>query len=230
MDHNLEHPLIKAYHGSGTQIERFRYEFTNAGNDQLGSGFYFTSEKSQAAQYALRRTKPNTQQLDRVDAPSIMHVQLSINNPMTPDTKAMCLSRATVRKILERAPNLDETLENFGDMAFEGKEHVLGLAVSAYTAKPNSKSTLLASLFRLANDFYPKNIAQFNQAIFDVLGYDGVVQKFKDGTTNYVAFFPGQIEITAVEAVIDGQVSEDHPVEGTDAAGEPSTPTDSNSA
>ena len=42
---------ILAYHGSPVNIDEFRYEFTNKGNDQLGSGFYFTTDKNEALGY-----------------------------------------------------------------------------------------------------------------------------------------------------------------------------------
>ena len=43
--------LIVCYHGTSTDFSTFDTERTGKGNDQYGSGFYFTTEESGALQY-----------------------------------------------------------------------------------------------------------------------------------------------------------------------------------
>ena len=49
LDENGE-PLI-VYHGTGTTINEFKYEYTNQGNDQYNSGFYLTNDYDTALGY-----------------------------------------------------------------------------------------------------------------------------------------------------------------------------------
>jgi hypothetical protein len=194
---------LTVYHGSGAAIERFEYAFTNAGNDQLGSGFYFTSDIEQAKGYAVRRLEPELAKPGGEDAPNVVHAMLSIKNPLSSTFAGKGLSRVAVQKLLRRSPCLNEALENFGDVEFEGQEKVLNEAVAMYVTPPGAGKPLLKQLFKVANDFYPDHIAEFNKAVFEVLGYDGVVETFKDGTTHYVAFFPEQVVILLSEPVVD---------------------------
>ena len=61
----------------------------------------------------------------------------------------------------------------------------------------------------MANDFFPKHVAEFNKAVFEVLGYDGVVQTFDNGQVHYVAFFPEQIQIVATERLAPLEAAQD---------------------
>ena len=200
---------LTVYHGSGATIERFEYTFTNAGNDQLGSGFYFTNNLEEARGYATRRLGPDLPKPGGEEAPNVVHAWLSIKKPLTPTLIGRGLSAAVVEQLLRKSPCLNEALENFGDTEFEGVEKILKEAVAMYVAHPKEKIPLLKQLFKVANDFYPEHIAEFNKAVFEVLGYDGVVETFENGsfdngTTHYVAFFPEQVVIQFSEPVVDG--------------------------
>lgn len=198
---------LTLYHGSGTAIERFDYKFTNAGSDQLGSGFYFTNRLDDAERYAFRRRSPDEQKLGGEDAPNVLHVHLAITNPMGAVQTGPNLTEANIKALLNRSPCLNEALENFGDVSFEGAANVMNRAVAAYVSRPGTSRPLLRQLFDVANDFFPDQVAEFNKAVFEVLGYDGVVQTFDDGQVHYVAFFPEQIEIIATQQLhnADGQ-------------------------
>ena len=193
-------PLI-VHHGTGTSIERFDFEFTNRGHDSLGSGFYFTTDFQQAEEYALRRIAPEFKKPGGEDKPNVITAELVIRSPISRSTSDKELTRMVVIKILEKSPCLKAALENFGDLENEGFDKVLEIAANSYTAKPGGEGELLRVLFALANDFFPNHVQAFNQAIHNVLGYDGYVENFSNGITHYVAFFPEQIHIMKSTAV-----------------------------
>lgn len=177
---------LRVYHGTGADIEEFKYEFTNRGRDQFGSGFYFTDDPTAASGYAHERTisdepKPGGEQAN------VLPVYLAIRKPIhVQDGEAVepPLTSAQIRKIVLAAPDLDNSLTNFGDVEYEGKAAVLNLVVSTC-----SDGDLLYQLTTLANDFYPKDVEKFNRVVNKVTGYDGYM-----ANGIYVAWFPNQIK------------------------------------
>lgn len=187
-------PLV-VYHGSGTTIDEFKYEFTGQGNDKSGSGFYFTTDKSQASGYTERRLGGEPK-LGGDDNPSIVEGYLSIKNPV--DSNAIgSVSEKQIRKMLKYAPKeaYEEGLGNWGDPSSQSKASILNEAVPNYAF---DEENVVQGLFGLANDFFgPKEgVKAFNNAMRDVLGYDGVIS-YNQGapeTVHYIAFSPTQIK------------------------------------
>jgi GNAT superfamily N-acetyltransferase/RNA:NAD 2'-phosphotransferase (TPT1/KptA family) len=184
------------YHGTGADIKAFDYEFTGQGNDQLGSGFYFTDSKETASGYTTRMQ--NDQPKPGGEQANVMPVYLCLKKPIhvvNGEAKEPDLTAAQIRKIIVVAPNLDDVLTNFGDVSFEGKANVLKAAVDSYTDAP-----LLRQLFTLATDFYRDDVKGFNEIVRKVTGYDGVIAEFgtedlwHGNQTHYVAWFPNQIK------------------------------------
>lgn len=184
---------ILAFHGSGTRIERFDYQFTDQGNDQLGSGFYFTTDRAEAEGYATA-TINGLDKLGGDDAPTVHSVELRIKSPL-PAEKTGALSARQVGVIIRAAPDLETALENWGDVDFEGRDKVLRQAIGAYTG---IEAQIIKTLNHLAVDFYPGAVEAFNRAVTKTLGYDGVVVEFEN-KTHYVAWYPEQI--TLLEAI-----------------------------
>lgn len=182
--------MIIAYHGSGTLIDKFDYRFTNRGRDQLGSGFYFTSNIDEAKHYTVAETS-GLPKLGGTDCPTIHKVELKINTPLPRDFVCK-LGKSHVERILKASPVFKDALENFGDISFEGEKKVLSRAIDSYSSSIDSP--LLDTLFCLANDFYPEHIKEFNIIVNQVTGFDGVMETFSD-SIHYVAWFPDQIKI-----------------------------------
>jgi hypothetical protein len=187
-------PLV-VYHGSGAQIDAFDFAFTGKGNDQVGSGFYFTTDFSEADSYK-ERTVNEKPKLGGNDNPNVYSVYLSIQNPLDSD-KIGSVSAKQIRKMLSYAPkdSLKNGLENWGDPEMMSQSQILNEAVPNYVIE---NENIVQRLFNLANDFFgssPEGVKGFNTAMRDVLGYDGVSVQF-DGTDkkHYVAFFPEQIK------------------------------------
>ena len=177
---------LRCYHGTGADIPEFSYEFTDMGNDQIGSGFYFTTSPDTASGYASSRLTSDTPKPGG-ENPNVMPVYLSIQKPLDSETKRG-MTAASVKAIILKAPELDQQLENFGDVAWEGIPKVMARAVQGYAGMP-----IMKALNTLANDFYPGHVEAFNEAVRAVTGYDGVYLKY-DNETHWVAWFPWQIK------------------------------------
>jgi hypothetical protein len=187
-----------AYHGSGTDFDTFSYDFTGQGNDQIGSGFYFTTSPDEARAYTRSRIQSDTPKLGGEGSPTVMEVELDIKKPLDADA-VVPLSSLQMRKLLMLSPNFEESLQNWGDVEYEGREKVIGAAVKAYVQGTKGQP-LVRGLFAVANDFYDRDTKAFNDAVTKVLGYDGVVQHFPatqhaDEKTHYVAFRPEQVRV-----------------------------------
>lgn len=183
-------PLI-VYHGTGSEIIDFKYEFTNQGNDQLGSGFYFTTDPSEASGYAnstyINGHKPASDKLPAKSTPNVVPVYLSIQNPV--DVNAVGdISPEQVEQFISRAPDGGEGgLSNWA----EDRGEALAAALPSYAIQGDN---ILKALHLIANDFYGDDIEGFNGAVRDILGFDGVVAGEIDGRKHFVAWFPTQIK------------------------------------
>ena len=185
---------IMAYHGSGVPIERFDYAFTGKGNDQNGSGFYFTTSVQEALSYCTRTLPGRDDKLGGAHEPTVHQVVLRMDSPMlcTDDRE---LSEDEVLAIMAQSPCLDSALENWDEVNDMTRPRLMRQAARNYTQEQGDQP-VLRSLFWLANDFFDGHTQVFNEAVRDVLGIDGVIQPLED-STHYVAFFPEQIEIKA---------------------------------
>lgn len=170
---------VIVYHGSKDIIDEFKYEYCNKGNDQLGSGFYFTTDKDEAKGYGS----------------NIHQVVLNIKKPLDADKLgSMTFERALF--FIKRSPDLDDALSNWGDIEREGKNKVMRNAAENYTFK---NENLVKGLFNIANDFYGDDIKRFNYSITMSYGYDGIIKHHENGIDHYVAFFPEQIKILGID-------------------------------
>ena len=108
-------PLI-VYHGTGTSIEEFLPEFTGQGNDQYGSGFYFTTDRETAEGYTTR-TLNDQGKPGGMDNPNVIPAYLNIRNPLvveardTPNLYQIEVPASQAVKIIEKMPDIMD-LEN----------------------------------------------------------------------------------------------------------------------
>lgn len=190
-------PLV-VYHGTGTVIEEFNPELTGKGNDQIGSGFYFTTDDSEARSYQTSVTQnagPEAKKLGGSDAPNIVNAYLSIENPLIIEGSNLndsdvSLSEDQAFQIISRASGLldvdDSPIGNWHDVWADG--------VQDWMIKDVSKQYAGSNLVSLEGDFFSNDATAFRAALRDVLGYDGVRQVFDDGKSHWVAWFPEQIK------------------------------------
>lgn len=199
---------IPLFHGTGNLaslvLEGFKAELTGLGNDQLGSGFYFTTDKTEASGYAHAVT-PNviegSEKLGGSTSPGVFIAHVDIKNPIVITGSSLHdapfeLTKEHAFKILMQAPlifDLDESpLSNWFEI------HA-GRPVTPAMIRKVSENYVGATLIALENDFFQGESAKFREALRAILGFDGVVHKFKNGTCHYVAWFQEQI-ISAFES------------------------------
>jgi hypothetical protein len=193
-------PLI-VYHGTGNleSMKSFDPALTGQGLDQLGSGFYFTTNAEEASGYSTRVTQqagPGAKKLGGDSSPGVVAAYLSIKNPLK--VKGSSLRDANIDissdqafEILKNSPdikNMENTpLWNWIDLSGsdEIRDDMIMDVAQNYTG---------SSLISLENDFFRDGATNFRAAIRDVLGYDGVVMEFENGTKHFVAWFPEQIK------------------------------------
>ncbi len=193
-------PLM-VYHGSGTSIDRFKYELTGLGNDQLGSGFYFTTDSNEAKGYTTSHSGRTTEDEEKPggqDNPTLHGVYLNIRNPLD-EGKIGNLTPKQALQIIELSPDLENALSNFGDVSYEGENVILQKAAKAYAG---TRVNILKQLFMLSNDFFRGQTKAFNKAVQAVLGYDGVYENYGQ-KTHWVAWFPEQIQVVSRKSTFD---------------------------
>ncbi len=186
----VKEPLL-LFHGSGTRIDKFDYRFTDIGNDQLGSGFYFTSDPAEAIRYCFA-SKDSQPKPGGEKSPTVHVARVTVSKLLASEAD-VALDVKQVATIIRGSPCLKDALTNWGEEDFEGREALIGRATESYIHVPGD-GPLLHTLNMLANDFYPDNVEAFNRMARAVTGFDGVIHRF-DKFIHLVAWFPEQIEI-----------------------------------
>lgn len=187
-------PLV-VYHGTGTAIEEFLPEFTGQGNDQYGSGFYFTTDKNTADGYTTR-TLNEQDKPGGMDNPNVIPVYLNIRHPLVLDASktsnlySIDVSPTMASRIISRMPDI-----------MDPENSILGDYFDEYWER-GPKNYMISQLAReyewtlgtLETDIFRGYPTEFRQAVKDVLGYDGVQINFSNGEKHFVAWFPNQIK------------------------------------
>jgi len=200
---NKDGSPLKMYHGSGTTIKEFDPAFTGKGNDQLGSGFYFTTDPDEAQIYTKQKTsnQPDAEKIGGEDNPNVIEVYLSIQNPIKVvadnlnDTNVK-LTQKQAYNIIKFSPTImDKENSPLGDWF----EEYWNIGPKDWMVKKVAQHYVGSSLISLENDFFRGAAGEFRTALNKVLGYDGVVQdfgnnQFASGVKHYVTWFPSQIK------------------------------------
>lgn len=124
--------------------------------------------------------------------PTIHKVRLKLENPLNTSFIGG-LTHAQAKAIIMKLPNLEEKMWDFYDLGSMTLEAALNDAAKMCSQFHNT--TLISRINALAYTFYGNdNIRELNQALKEVLGYDGVIHK-EDKAYIAVAWFPEQIEV-----------------------------------
>jgi len=179
------------YHGAPCAIEKFDYAFTSQGDDYYGSGFYFTSSKRVAIGFCCENDVSKSHGI--AFTPTLHKAKLEINNPL-PLHHVQTLSLSEARDLIARAPGIEEKLNDFWEVEYEGGvDKVLIKAAKIYSGIDDD---LIKTLTKLSINFYGEHTEAFNTAVRDVLGYDGLIEVVEHETL-VVAWFPEQINIVS---------------------------------
>lgn len=183
---------IKAYHGSSEVIRNFDASFTGKGNDQYGSGFYFASSRDAALAYGEKITEVEV----------VLNNPFIINGNETANLGKIILENSEeVYRILLHMPSLFNPPEC-------DEMNPLGDYFAEFWECPfNRHEDYQHFIRRLADEYYVgsslKNLdiffkdypTEFRRALKEVLGRDGVVVNFDDGSCFVVAWFEEQITV-----------------------------------
>jgi len=203
--------LMSLYHGSGTYITEFLPEYTGQGNDQYGSGFYFSTSKEHAEGYTTSRIKGDDgtelEKLGGEDAPSLVSAYINLKNPLMVDGRKypnlghVFLTAKQAHKILKRLPSLYYPL----DLDSDELNPLVDYFASIFEANPQTAADFKPFIEQLAYKYYSdtnmkildimfiKHPTEFREAVRDVLGYDGVIVDFEENK-HVIAWFPEQIK------------------------------------
>lgn len=187
IDQNGEPQVV--YHGTQADFTEFdpAFMYSGEGWSQSGSGFYFTEDRKSASGYAFQKGGEGGQ---------VLPVFLALRNPLEVDFRQgevkgakLTLTRRMVRQIILSVPgirNPDESpLMNWGDLAYEGFDKVLGEAIGGYAGASN--------IAALRNDFFGRDYAGWLRALSKATGYDSAFSN-TPGATHWVAWAPEQIK------------------------------------
>lgn len=167
------------YHGTNADIQKFSHDYIGKDNDQYGSGFYFSNVPDTASHYATSHDS---------GTPNVLPVHLKLENPIDhADTTP--LKRQHIEQIIKSAPDLDDSLTNYGDVDYEGFGKVLKRAVDSYKDVPK-----FHAMTALHGDFYNGHPSKFLQTFTNITGHDGVVYESKPGEYIVNVFHPHQIK------------------------------------
>lgn len=194
-------PLV-VYHGTGNTESildgGFKPALTGLGMDQLGSGFYFTTDQTEAKGYQTALTqniRHDGKKLGGSDSPGTIEAFLTIKNPViiqgsSLNDSGIELTKKQVASILKYSESAKGDDSPFGDFF----EEFWDSGVKPWMYSKAAENYEGRSLISLENDFFRGESPNFREAIRDVLGYDGVIQKFDGGRVHVVAWFPAQIK------------------------------------
>jgi hypothetical protein len=180
-------PMV-VYHGTSKEFSTFSlgYRGDDQGNDQYGPGYYTASSAETAGGYA------------NGDGANIKPLYVSIKNPIEEGTKAF--PRSVIERLMRASPSFYESLENFGDISFEGERKVVRGAVDGFEGFDNA----LLQLGTLQRDFWPNDAEGFLRAAKEITGHDGVTVE-SGGNKIFVAWTPEQIKsATGNDGQFDG--------------------------
>lgn len=168
-------PLI-VYHGTENEFDEFKSEFMGQTGTALGQGFYFTSNKDDAAGFGN----------------IVKAFYLNIRKPLSLDK--LTLNTKQIMKLIdvidrtqcEKDPEFGYgILSDFGDVDYEGRDKVLRNATQMLLDEDNDVE-LVGGLINASGDY---------DLVVDVLrktiGFDGVICKERGV---YVAHHPNQIK------------------------------------
>jgi len=194
------------YHGSGNiediSNSGFRSSLTGKGNDQYGSGFYFTNEPSTASGYATGRIQSDIPKLGGEGAEGVIQSRLRLENPVIINASEVRnlndgvfdLSTEQVRKMLNRSDAVKRPLDSddmnpLGDhyesFWSDGPEDwMLDDIAEKYSGK---------NIDYIEQELFDGDSQAFRDALADVTGHDGVIVNFDSGESHAIAWRPDQV-------------------------------------
>lgn len=171
--------LKVVYHGTDSDFNAFSYDYIGKNGSAEGYGFYFADSREKAAGYSK-------------GGRNIKELYLDIKNPLS--SEEVTLKRSDIKKLIKEIdPTGDEIISNYESTGrgYPSKEwYNRGLEETIDILFENSSD--LDIICELGNAYDVKDI---NEAVYDILGYDGYIEKSKyEDEEVYVAFKSSQVK------------------------------------
>ena len=163
---------MNVFHATNIEFDDFKNKFMDSNNtcQQLGHGFYFSDDIEGARQYG----------------DVILECQIpNLDHGYFERFEEEASPRGLIEKLIRYAPDLNNTLTNWGDVKFQSKEQPIQQAIEGYVGMNHYQ---LCNV--LSNDFYRDNPLEFNQRISEYTGYVGL-----NDCHNYCVFDAKNIKI-----------------------------------
>ncbi|MCY9738151.1 hypothetical protein M5X17_31150 [Paenibacillus alvei] len=141
------------YHGSKVEFDRFDYAKIGENGTAEGFGFYFTSKKSIAENYAHKGY--------------LYTVEFVGKKTLSSSFKT--LTKDQLKKFLERLNETGEYLLNYGEIKYEGYYNVLQTAVNSEWEYNDNDVDLVSSI---CNAYGGKE--EVLTELYDMFGYDHI--------------------------------------------------------
>ncbi|MCR8994610.1 hypothetical protein [Brevibacillus laterosporus] len=141
------------YHGSAMKFDRFDYDKIGKNATAEGFGFYFTSKKSIAENYAHK---------------GYLYTVEFMGKKSLSSTKKT-ITKNQLKKFLERLNETGEYLSNYGDIKYEGFNDVLQNAVELEWENSNNDVDLICSI---CNAYGGKE--EVLTELYNMFGYDHI--------------------------------------------------------
>lgn len=204
--------LLVAYHGTGAIITAFDPAYTGQGNDQYGSGFYFSTNREVAEGYTDSTLKGDDgKPLPKPGGdshPNVIAAYINMGNPIIVDGN----KHSNLRHIIVSAKEAEQLFRYMPTLYHqpgnEEEPNPLGDYFPYFWERNRfTEKALNHMIQQLAIDYFnPTNMLLldvffascptiFRKAIKEVLGFDGIVVNFADGSKHIVAWFPEQIKL-----------------------------------
>lgn len=208
--------LLVAYHGTGAIITAFDPAYTGQGNDQYGSGFYFSTNREVAEGYTNSTlTGDDGHPLPKPGGdshPNVISVYINMVKPIIVDgsehqnLRHINISVKAAEQLFRHMPALYHQPGN------EEEPNPMGDYIESFWSQNSfDEKELNEMIHRMATEYFnPTNLLHldvffascptiFRQAIKEVLGYDGIMVNFANGSKHIVAWFPEQIKLVTNE-------------------------------
>ena len=190
--HKRGYNIGPVFHGSPKSFSEFDDTTTGKGTDQLGSGFYFTTDKSEAKGYTSLRESTK---------PMVVSAFLNIKSPIEVHGSNLLdvnikLTKNNIINIIKLAPNIMHPEESpLGDWFEEywstgPTQHMISNVADNYIS---------AGLLALENDWFRNDVSAFRKALHTVLKKDGIIKKHSSKRIHYVCWFPNQIKMSNIK-------------------------------
>ena len=201
---------VRVLHGTGNvgSLTSFDPAFAGNGEDQMGSGFYFTDLERTAWGYTMRRNAHDDPKPGGEDDPGVVVAEVVLHNPIVVPAgtvwgDAFEVTPEVAERIVLRTPDLLDRdygpLTDWEDVSGYSDDEMRALARSVVRRLGGT------SLQLIENDWFKgaEASATFREAVRDVTGHDGVVADHGE-ETHYVAWFPDQVRVLEILRSVPG--------------------------